>query len=479
MKRLVTRVIAAVSCLALAAAAILGGAFVGLAQSAHPGRALVGLTHLAALGAVQTGPALTTSSSGAPSGTARPSAPNGAGAGSARTGAPSEATAGPASPAVTGSGAGGGQGAAGGAAQEHVHACGGVPAGYARCHAVLTRPAGKPVFVGPAPAGYNPPDLQSAYKLPSGSNGAGQTVAVIAAYDDPSAESDLAVYRSQFNLPPCTTANGCFKKVAQDGSTTFPRPDAGWALEISIDLDMVSAVCPNCHILLVEAKNASITNLLQAVDEAVVLGATEINNSYGAFEFGGETSFDFHFNHPGIAITASSGDSGLGVQYPAASPYVTSVGGTSLLSSTTSARGWSETAWSGSGSGCSVLEPQPTWQGITSITSVCPSHRATADVSAVADPGTGVSVYDSFAFQGSKGWLKLGGTSVSSPIIASVFALAGGVTNHSASYPYAHPSSLFDITSGGNGACGNILCTAAPGWDGPTGLGSPDGIGGF
>lgn len=453
-------------------AAGLGGFLVGLAQSPQPRSALSGLAHVAALSNVTAVPAQSTTAAGAPSDTKRPSAQGGAGSGSAQV-----TTAGSYSSAASGSQAR----REPEPAQERIRACDSVAAGYARCHAILTRPAGKPTFVGTVPHGYNPADLQQAYKLPSTSAGAGQTVAIVDAFDDPQAESDLAVYRSQFGLAACTTANGCFRKVAQDGSTNFPRPNGGWAQEISLDLDMVSAVCQNCHIILVEANTASLTDLLAAVDEAAALGATVISNSYGATEFSAETGFDVHFNRPGIAITASSGDAGFGVQYPAASQYVTAVGGTSLTRATNPAdpRGWSETVWSGTGSGCSAFEPLPTWQASNpNVAGVC-AHRATADVSAVADPKTGVSVFDSFNFHGSRGWLVFGGTSVSSPIIASVFALAGGVTTYSASIPYAHGSSLFDITSGGNGMCGSILCNAAPGWDGPTGLGTPDGTGGF
>ncbi|HVD00823.1 MAG TPA: S53 family peptidase [Candidatus Dormibacteraeota bacterium] len=365
---------------------------------------------------------------------------------------------------------------AGAAGQGYLHqrSCADAPAGFAACHAILARPDA----VRKSPSGYNPVDLRSAYALPSATSGSGQTVAIVDAYNDPNAESDLSVYRSQFGIAACTTANGCFRKVNQTGGTRYPRNNGGWSEEISLDVDMVSAVCPNCHILLVEASSNSFTNLGAAVDEAVKLGATEISNSYGGSEFSGETSDDSHFKHPGIAITASSGDGGYGVEYPAASQYVTAAGGTTL-SHASNTRGWSETAWSGAGSGCSAYESQPSWQAANSnVTGVC-ARRAVADVSADADPNTGVSVYDSYSYQGSSGWLVFGGTSVASPIIASVFALAGGVTTYSASYPYGHSSSLNDVTSGSNGNCGNILCNAGPGWDGPTGLGTPNGIGAF
>jgi subtilase family serine protease len=301
-------------------------------------------------------------------------------------------------------------------------------------------------------------------------------VGIVDAYDDPNAESDLGVYRSQFGLAACTTANGCFRKVNQSGGTRYPRANGGWAQEISLDLDMVSAICPNCHILLVEASSNSLSNLGTAVNEAAALGATEISNSYGGGESSSDTSYDTsYYNHPGIAITASSGDNGYGVEYPAASQYVTAVGGTTLTRASNS-RGWSETAWSGTGSGCSAYDPKPSWQ----TDSGC-SKRTVADVSAVADPNTGVSVYDSFSYQGQSGWLVFGGTSVASPIIASVYALASNAATVTyGSYPYSHTSSLNDVTSGSNGSCGgSYLCTAGPGYDGPTGLGTPNGSGGF
>jgi subtilase family serine protease len=298
-------------------------------------------------------------------------------------------------------------------------------------------------------------------------------VAIVDAFDDPNAEADLGVYRSNNGLSACTTANGCFKKVNQNGvQGSYPPGNVGWAEEISLDVDMVSAVCPNCHILLVEANDNSFANLAAAVDEAAALGANEISNSYGGGEFSSETS-DMSYNHPGIAITASSGDSGFGAQYPAASPYVTAVGGTTLTKSGSS---FSETAWSGAGSGCSAYEAQQSWQNIPNITNFC-GKRAIADVSADADPNTGVDAYDTY---GEPGWLVFGGTSVASPIIASVYALAGNASSVTyGSYSYSHTSSLHDITSGSNGNCGNDLCNAVPGWDGPTGNGTPNGTGGF
>ncbi|MCX4744126.1 S53 family peptidase [Kitasatospora sp. NBC_01287] len=330
-------------------------------------------------------------------------------------------------------------------------------------------------------SGYGPADIQSAYNLasPAAANGAGETVAIVDAQDDPNAEADLAAYRSQFGLPACGSDNGCFSKVDENGGTNYPSPDSGWAGEISLDLDMVSATCPNCNILLVEANSASTEDLGTAVNQAVALGAKFVSNSYGGSESADEVSADSsYYDHPGVAITASAGDSAYGVEYPAASPYVTAVGGTSLTQDS-SARGWSESVWGtsaseGTGSGCSAYEAKPSWQ----TDSGC-GNRTVADVSAVADPATGVAVYDTY---GASGWQVYGGTSASSPIIASVYALAGapGANTTPAADAYAaDPSALNDVTSGSNGDCGSYLCTAGPGYDGPTGLGTPNGTAAF
>lgn len=380
-------------------------------------------------------------------------------------------------------------------AQANVRAgCGGpVPAGYVRCFDLIRTDiaGGNPngyhgkytqqrsvhtsgLTFG-SPSGYGPADLQSAYalKTASASNGKGMTVAIVDSNDDPNAESDLGVYRSQFGLPPCTTANGCFRKVDENGGTSYPVPDPGWATEISLDLDMVSAICPNCHILLVEAQLPLTTDLATAVNTAARLGANVISNSYGGSE--GAAS-DPAYNHAGIVITASTGDSGYsgGVQDPSAYSSVVAVGGTSL-SKASNARGWTESAWSGADSGCSAYVAKPSWQH-----DAC-GLRNVADVSAVADPNTGVAVYDSIPYEGGIGWQVVGGTSASSPIIAAVYALAGNAASqNAASGLYANTASLNDITSGSNGTCtATYECNAVPGYDGPTGLGTPNGIGAF
>jgi len=321
--------------------------------------------------------------------------------------------------------------------------------GFAACDAVaVTTPApgarAAAVSANALPAGYGPADLASAYRLPGGTAGAGRTVAIVDAYDDPRTEADLAAYRSTYGLPACTTANGCFRKVDQNGGTRLPAVDAGWAGEISLDLDMV-------------------TDLGTGVNTAVALGAKYVSNSYGGAEFSGETSADRqYYNHPGVVITASAGDSGYGAQYPAASPYVTAVGGTALRRVSTP-RGWAETVWgtaaggSGTGSGCSAYEPKPSWQHDTGC-----ARRTIADVAAVADPATGVAVYDTYQ---AAGWQVFGGTSAAAPIVASVYALAGSPAAGS------NPD---------NGTCSPAyLCTGGPGYDGPTGLGTPKGTAAF
>ena len=339
------------------------------------------------------------------------------------------------------------------------------------------------------PVGNGPSQIQSAYKL-SGLHANGRTVGIVDAFNDPKAEADLAKYRQAYGLPPCTTANGCFRKVNQNGAASpLPATDYGWSLEISLDLDAVSAACPDCHILLVEANSATTDDLMIGVDTAVRLGAKAVSNSYGAAEDSTILAADAHLNHPGVAITASTGDSGYGVSWPASSRYVTAVGGTTLTKAS-NARGWTETVWSGAGSGCSAFEPKPAWQHDAGC-----ARRTVGDVSAVADPASGLGVYDTAnscgtsAFcdflislgvvQGADGWVQVGGTSLSSPIIAAVYTLAGNSVT-AGSYPYSHTGSLFDVTSGSNGSCGgSYLCTGVAGYDGPTGLGTPNGTGAF
>lgn len=322
------------------------------------------------------------------------------------------------------------------------------------------------------PAGYGPSDLRSAYNVPATSS-TRRTIAIVDAYGYPNAEADLATYRATYGLPPCTTANGCFRKVNQNGAASnYPVYDLGWAQETALDLDMASAICPDCRILLVQANNNSLTNLAAAVNTAAALGATTISNSYGGSETG-STSFESSYNHPGIAITVSTGDNGFGVSFPATSDHVVAVGGTSLTRSS-DARGWSESAWAGAGSGCSAIYPKPSWQQDAG----CP-RRSIADVSAVADPATGVAVYGPTR-RNRAGWQVYGGTSASAPIIAAIYASQGAAGSpYPAQDLYSRTAYLFDIISGSNGTCGTYLCNAVTGYDGPTGLGTPNGLTAF
>ena len=337
------------------------------------------------------------------------------------------------------------------------------------------------------PAGYGAADLRGAYDLPAG-GGAGQTVAIVDAYDDPNAEPDLAVYRQQYGLPACTTDNGCFRKVDQRGGTDYPQPDPGWAGEISLDLDMVSAVAPNAHILLVEADSADRDNLGAAVDQAVALGAKYVSNSYGSDydSYPGRrrgprrAPLDPHYNHPGVAMVVAAGDYDYGVSYPAASPYVTSVGGTSLVRDPNAARGWSESVWSngteGTGSGCSAYEAKPAFQKDTGCASGVPSR--TSRRSPTPPPAS-----RSTRPTAQSGWAVYGGTSAAAPIIAGVYAAAGTPGGRHATptpTPTRPPAALNDVDQRQQRQCTPAyLCTAGPGYDGPTGLGTPDGLAAF
>jgi hypothetical protein len=328
--------------------------------------------------------------------------------------------------------------------------------------------------------GFSPSEIRKAYGI-SETGGSGQTVAIVDAYDDPNTESDLKVYRKEYGLSECTKANGCFKKVNQEGiEGAYPAADKGWAVEISLDVDMVSAVCPECKILLVEANNNEWGSLLAAEDEAATLKATEISNSWAGSEFSEETSDDQYFhhensNHENIPITAAAGDHGYGVDYPAASPNVISVGGTTLKKAEKSSRGWEESVWGGSGGGCSAYETsKPTWQSDPSC-----ANRTDNDVAAVANPNSPVSLYDSYETSGEpfyspSGWLLIGGTSVATPIVAGIEAHApSAVRAEGAKAFYRH--SLFNVTAGSSGLCRGYLCNGEEGYSGPTGWGTPDG----
>lgn len=352
---------------------------------------------------------------------------------------------------------------------------------------VPVQPANKP-----ASAALSPGQLRSAYGLSKAAFSSNKdTIAVVDAYNDWHAADDLAKYRSYYGLGACKESTKCLRVVNQKGTTAwYPKGNAGWAEEESLDLDMVSAICPKCKILLVESNATTAGSLSAAEDTAVRLGAKFISNSWGGAEFSTEASYDSHFEHPGIAITVSAGDDGysFGAQWPAVSPDVTAVGGTTLWmkgKTRTQEKVWNLGAGDATNSGCSFYETQQTWQA--AYNSAC-GNRIDNDAAADADPRTGPAVYDSYPPKGEglpTGWQQLGGTSASSPIIAAVYALAnpGGrpaVGSLPTEFPYQAGSGLRDITIGSDGSCsGSYLCTAEAGYDGPTGLGVPSGVNAF
>jgi hypothetical protein len=350
-------------------------------------------------------------------------------------------------------------------------------------------PAGGPLLQGSGEdGGYDPQDLQSAYRIPT-SGGSTQTIALVEAAGYEGAEEDLATYRHRYGLASCTKANGCFRKVNENGEEGNYPPADGWELETALDLDMASAACGSCHILLVQAATNAFSDLGRAVDTAATLGATEISNSYGFAEescgAGNCEEYSVDYDHPGVLITASAGDSGYdndlagyeSPEFPAASPYVVAVGGTSLRKAS-NARGWSEEAWLetgrglGTGGGCSRSEPKPGWQADTGC-----ANRTGNDVAAVAACDTPVSIYATPL----GGWANVCGTSVASPLVAGIEAHASAYARSlpGAEAFYSDPGALFDVTTGSSGECApaepEYLCNAQIGYDGPTGNGAPDG----
>jgi len=370
-----------------------------------------------------------------------------------------------------------------GSANGAVHSkrvCAASPAGYAACDArVVTDANLTPLATTTYSAGYSADQLRTAYGL---SVGSAPLVAIVDAYANPAATtvSDLTAYRNRMGL---STAN--LTQVNQTGGLiTTVSPNVGWGQEEMLDLEMISAICPACPILYVGANSASFADLGTAVNQAVAQRASVISNSYGASEFSGEAAYAWYYDHPGVAITVSSGDSGYGAQAPAAFKTVTAVGGTHLTLNTNGTRN-TETVWSGAGSGCSSYISKPAWQKDTAC-----ARRTIADVAAVADPATGVAVYDSYGSTGGANWYVFGGTSVAAPIIGAVYALSGNTAGVPASFAYPSltvppvppPGSLYDVTSGSNGRCvrgkstsGAYLCTGVGGYDGPTGNGTPNG----
>jgi subtilase family serine protease len=355
-------------------------------------------------------------------------------------------------------------------------------------------PNGQPKLSSTSPTGLPPSAIASVYSLsglsPSSGAGSGQIIAIVDAYHDPNALLDLNTFNQQYGYPQLATCTSlsqsgpCFLQADPQGT---PNTNSGWALEESLDIEWAHAEAPGAKIVLVEAASNSDTNLFSAVSYANSIGATEVSMSWGGGESSGELSYDADMAHAGTLYTASAGDSGHGAEYPAASPDVIAVGGTTLNGcSGTSCSGFtSETAWPDSGGGVSAYEPIPPYQsgyagpvyGAGSISALTGGMRGIPDVSFDADPSTGVSVYDSTRYQGQSGWFTLGGTSVGAPNWAGILA-AGAAAGKSALqgdaaiYAGGYATNLRDITSGTNGSCGTD-CTAGTGYDLVTGLGSP------
>ena len=352
------------------------------------------------------------------------------------------------------------------------------------------------------PGGYSAAELAAAYHLPDAASGTSATVAIIDGGGYPSVEAVLARYRTQFGLPPCTVSAGCLKVVDYQGGPPL-RPDGTdeereLSAETALDVEMVSAACPACKILLVQAPTQdfylssqhtpaqAVPSIAKAVEVAIRSGAAAVSMSFGY-----PSTKDINtgpvsavFSHPGIAFVASSGDSGyhgnVHGYWPQNLPTVVSVGGTALYQSDS---GFTSSAWNEAGSACETDLP-PAHGQPAAVSAYCSGHRASSDVSAVSDPSTGVAVYDSY---GIGGWYVAGGTSAAAPVIAAMFARAGHTSRvDGPSTLYSAPAGAFtDISVGQNGAAHSCqttapqLCVSGPGWDGPTGIGTPNGLAGF
>ncbi len=345
----------------------------------------------------------------------------------------------------------------------------------------------KSVAKAAASVSYTATNIRAAYGITTVGDPS-RVIAIVDAYDDPAAFTNLTTYRGTMGLPAInscslnaltaltsTAGTPCFAKVNQTGGTSYPRADSGWANEIDLDLQAASAVCPMCSILLLEASTASFANLGTAVTTASnTKHVLAISNSYGSTGDASGASYPQWDNaaKKGLAVTASTGDNGYGASFPASGTYVLAVGGTNLQVDANGVRS-SETAWAGAGSGCSTYNAAPSWQAIPG--SPCGTMKAIADVSADADPSSGLQVYTTYS--GKTGWYVFGGTSLSSPLTGALYAMQGGYGGSTGllagAYAWAPTTPHYDVTSGSNGTCAiAVLCTAGPGWDGPTGLGS-------
>ena len=384
--------------------------------------------------------------------------------------------------------------------------CAGVAHNRCMAEVVTVAPSSSKALATTTPVGYGPADFAAAYNLPADTVGSTNTIAILDEGAFPTLETDLNTYRTQYGLPACTTANGCFKQVNEHGGAPLAAGttnnqkafDEEVGVETTLDVDMASAACPTCHILEITVNRDITTSEDQAAEDfgvamntAAKLGASAASVSY---QFDPDATLDLgaaarDFFHPGMAITASSGDGGYeGTPsgWPQNLPTVTSVGGTALYRTPGAGHnGYTETAWDGSGSGCAAELPPALGQP-TSVAANCAGHRADSDISADADPTTGAAVFDDYAPYSNEpyGWITVGGTSQSSPYIAGLYARGGNLADvEGPNTLYAEPSSAFnDVTIGQNAPANSgctVLCTSGPGWDGPTGLGTPDGLSGF
>ena len=355
------------------------------------------------------------------------------------------------------------------------------PVTFMRPYYSVHTAAGSSLTTPPSTA-FTPSQIRHAYGFDQIANeGAGQVIGIVDAYDDPNAEADLAVFDAQFGLPSCTSANGCFRKVYSSGT---PASNPNWALEIALDVEWAHAIAPKATIVLVETPTNSLANLLAGVEVAVRNGVSAVSMSWTVAEFTGENSYDNYFTTSGVTFFAAAGDSGTGAAYPAASPDVVGVGGTSLHLNS-SGNYLSETAWSGSGGGLSKFEREPSYQALFAIPDDARGYRGAPDVSYNGDPGTGVAIYDSIGISGATGWFQVGGTSAGTPQWAALMAIVNSTrasarkanlssadTNLYSIAKAAMATDFHPVTSGSNGSCG-ALCTATAGYDYVTGLGTP------
>ena len=330
--------------------------------------------------------------------------------------------------------------------------------------------------------GLQPATARHVYGFDALANqGSGQVIGIVDAYDDPNAEADLAIFNQQFNLPSCTSSNGCFRKIFSAGRQ--PAVDAGWSMEMALDVEWAHALAPQARIILVEAASNRMSDLLHGVDIAVRNGASVVSLSWGCPEYSGERADDVHFSVNGVTFTSASGDNGSGVQYPSASPFVVGIGGTSLTISGTNYG--TEVAWAGSGGGQSSVEFEPMFQAMFPVPSDGRGRRGIPDVAFDGDPSTGFAIYDSVAYAGYTGWFEVGGTSAGSPQWAALFAIANSMRvasrkrllNATPAILYTiaksnYSNDFHDIGAGTNGRCG-VLCSAAAKYDYVTGLGTP------